>query len=111
MDSSPIPPRSLNGGLYTGEPFAKDAGYANVPVLPCSAYWNYQNLRTALPPVQALFQIQSQYRPGNNTDPLIPGVELMKDGLNAYCIPTFPCDNKIDEEKPPVCGKKRIISV
>lgn len=30
----PAPPRRLNGGLYTGEPFAAGAPWANVPVAP-----------------------------------------------------------------------------
>lgn len=30
----PAPPRKLNGGLYTGEPFAPGAPWANVPVEP-----------------------------------------------------------------------------
>ena len=32
--SVPAPPRKLNGGLYTGEPFAAGAAGANGPVVP-----------------------------------------------------------------------------
>ena len=30
----PVPPRQLNGGRYTGEPYAPGAGWANVPITP-----------------------------------------------------------------------------
>lgn len=83
-----IPPRALNGGLYTGEPFHKGAQYANVPVIPCASYWVHENLRTANPPVQALYQIQNPYRPGNNTDPEIPGMSMIRDPILTSCIPT-----------------------
>jgi hypothetical protein len=29
-----IPPRALNGGLYTGEAFQRDGGWGNVPIVP-----------------------------------------------------------------------------
>lgn len=61
-----IPPRKLNGGLYTGEPFQKDAPWANVPVIPDSGYMTFYNLRSANPPAQALTQYQPGDRGGNN---------------------------------------------
>jgi hypothetical protein len=85
--SSPIPPRTLNGGLYTGEPFYKNAAYANFPVLPTSAYWTHYNLRSANPLPQALYQIQNAYRPGNNTDQAMPQLSH-NSWLNATCIPS-----------------------
>ena len=113
--SSPIPGPALNGGLYTGELFAKDAGYANFPVMPCSAYWTFQNLRSANPPPQALYQMQNPYRPGNNSDPKIPGLETIHGDfktfgpLNVSCTPTV-CGKP--KENIGSCGKgKRIISV
>lgn len=67
-DSSfvPPPPRALNGGLYTGEPFAKGAPWANVPVIPDVDYMTNVNLRSANPPPGALFQYPGNTRPGNN---------------------------------------------
>ena len=62
----PPPPRALNGGLYTGEPFAKDAPWANVPVVPDVDYMTNVNLRSAHPPTQALYQYPGNTRPGNN---------------------------------------------
>ena len=85
---SPIPPRALNGGLYTGEPFHKGASYGNVPVIPCASYWAHENLMRANPPIQALYQIQNPYRPGNNTDPELPGMSMIKDPILTACIPT-----------------------
>ena len=108
--SSPIPSPTLNGGWFTGEQFAPNAQYANVYVVPCSAYWNSENLKSANPPPQALYQMQSGYRPGNNTDPQIAGVKRYNDDLNVYCTPSLPCDNP--DQNIGQCGKhKRIISV
>jgi len=61
-----IPPPPLNGGLYTGEPFKPDAPWRAFPVVPCTAYMNHVNLRSANPPIQALFQTGANVRPGNN---------------------------------------------
>ena len=71
---SPIPPPKLNGGLFTGCSFAQNAPWANVPVRPSSAYMTNVTLRSANPPIQALYQMQSGFRPGNNTDDSMPGV-------------------------------------
>jgi hypothetical protein len=98
-NSSPVPERKLNGGLYTGEPFAKDAEYANVPVLPYSAYWISENIKSANPPKEAVFQMQAGYRPGNNTDPDLPGLNFFKGDyqtfgpINTYCFPSA-CEPK-----------------
>lgn len=62
----PPPPRSLNGGLFTGEPFAKDAPWGNVPVIPDVDYMTNVNLRSANPPPGAVFQYPGNMRPGNN---------------------------------------------
>lgn len=94
--SSPIPERALNGGLYTGEPFAKDAEYRNFPSEPTSATQNHVNLRSANPPFLALYHMQVGYRPGNNTDPEIPdtGNKTFKAEYTPY---TLPCINKCDK--------------
>jgi hypothetical protein len=110
-----IPKRKLNGGLYTGEPFAKDAQYANKPVIPASAYWAHENLKSCVnTPAQAFFQMQADYRPGNNsTDPIMPGLENINN-LNGKCINAI-CENKgyINDLNPSCvknnCTKKKII--
>lgn len=63
----------LNGGLYTGEPFEKDAPWGNVPVIPDVDFMTHQNLRSANPPKQALVQYPGGVRPGNNEQKM-PGV-------------------------------------
>jgi hypothetical protein len=62
----PPPPRALNGGLYTGEPFQQNAPWANVPVVPDVDYMTNVNLRSANPPPGAVFQYPGNTRPGNN---------------------------------------------
>ena len=66
-----IPP--LNGGLYTGEPFMKDAPWANVPQQPSTDYLTHVALKSANPPLDALFQYPGNVRPGNNVQSM-PGV-------------------------------------
>lgn len=73
----PPPKPSLNGGLYTGEPFAKDAPYANVPVVPDAGYMIHYNLRSANPPPDAIYQYPGGERPGNNHQPM-PGYSINK---------------------------------
>lgn len=60
-----VPPRSVNGGLYTGEPFRENAPWGNVPVVPEADTYT-QNLQSANPPPGAMV-IPSYTRPGNNT--------------------------------------------
>jgi hypothetical protein len=87
-----IPQPKLNGGLYTGEPFYKDAPWANVPVVPDVDYMTNVNLRSANPPPGAIFQYPGNVRPGNNYQKM-PGVEKVTK-LAQACV------------SPDVCGKK-----
>ncbi len=93
-----IPPPSLNGGLYTGEPFHKNAGHANVPIIPDTGYMIHYALRSADPPTEALYQYPDGYRPGNNT-PLMPGVQPFaggKYGLLCQSAPRRKSDRPCD---------------
>lgn len=63
---SHIPPPSLNGGHYTGEPFHENAPWATVPVIPDVTFLTHYNLRSANPPQEALYQYPGSERPGNN---------------------------------------------
>jgi hypothetical protein len=64
-----------NAGWSTGQPYAKDAPWGNVNVIPSAAYLNHINLRSAGGPVQALFYMDTSVRPGNNSsDTMIPGI-------------------------------------
>lgn len=81
----------LNGGLYTGEPFEKNAPWGNVPVIPDVDYMTHQNLRSANPPKQALVQYPGGVRPGNN-DQKMPGV--VKSNNNAiWCNVVDDCSD------------------
>jgi len=64
---SPIPPRSLNGGLYTGEPFLKNAPWRNFPYVPSADAIMQEQLKSANPPpgAQVLYP-SGNTRPGNN---------------------------------------------
>lgn len=63
---SPVqaPPPSVNGGLYTGAPFAAGASWANTSIRPDADTYT-QNLQSANPPPGGIF-IPSNNRPGNN---------------------------------------------
>lgn len=89
--SKPIPPPmpKLNGGLYTGEPFAKDAPYANVPVLADAGYMTHYNLASALPPPDATLQYPGGPRPGNNFQPM-PSIEKAPGPYGLWCA-SGPC--------------------
>jgi len=86
-----IPHPKLNGGLYTGEPFTKDAPWANVPVVPDVDYMTNINLKTANPPPGAIYQYPGHNRPGNNEQNM-PGVVKVA-RLAQACI------------QPSLCGK------
>jgi hypothetical protein len=84
------PPPTLNGGLYTGQPFAPDAPWRNFPVTPDAGYYNFANLAT-LPTALPIAQHHvpgGGLRPGNNTPLLPPDFASSRiQELNAVCIP------------------------
>lgn len=87
---TPPPPPSLNGGLYTGEPFLPNAPWRNFPAVPDTSYMIHHNLRSANPPTDALYQYPAgNIRPGNNWTPK-PGItafsERHKDVACAPCV-------------------------
>ena len=86
---SAIPPRALNGGLYTGEPFQKDAPWRNFPAVPDAGYLTHVNLRSAQPPPGATTQFSAGLRPGNN-EPRLPGVQVYSDQHAVLCAPPCP---------------------
>jgi hypothetical protein len=68
----------LNGGLFTGEPFQKDAPWKNFPTKPETGNLVYNNLASANPPPGAQYHYPSaNHRPGNNT-PDLYGIEQCK---------------------------------
>lgn len=62
----PAPHPSVNGGLYTGEPFKPGAPWGNVYVRPDADTYT-QNIKSAIPtPPPLAMMIPSNERPGNN---------------------------------------------
>jgi hypothetical protein len=110
---SPIPEPALNGGLYNGQPFASNAPWANTPVRPSSAYLTHVNLRSAQPPAAALYQMQAGYRPGNNSDDPMPGVQQFTGDQNYgpfdfYCVP---CAEKNKAVKTPGSCQEKVVYI
>jgi len=93
MNNTVIPLPILNGGLYTGEPFAKGAAWANFPATPDADYMTHVNLKSANPPPGALTQYPGGNRPGNNVQKM-PGV--VSDPYGGYCnkAPVNPQPNR-----------------
>lgn len=84
----PSPPQ-LNGGLYVGEPFAKDAPWGNVQVTPDAGAMNLITLSTAGPAPYGRYHLPGGgLRPGNNT-PVIPEAWSTKrvNDIGLICIP------------------------
>jgi len=97
------PPRSLNGGLFTGEPFMEGAPWANVPVIPDVDYMTNKNLRSANPPLQALFQYPGNTRPGNNyqaNSGLKPYTGINGFDKLPYNFSCIPCQNFKPQQSP-----------
>lgn len=84
-----LPAPSLNGGLYTGTPFASNAPWRNYPVPPDAGFYNFGSLRETSAPLAARYMVPGGgLRPGNNT-PLLPADYLDNRivELNAICVP------------------------
>lgn len=96
-----LPNPKINGGLYTGEPFYKNAPWRNFPNRPTAAYMTNVALRTANPPKLALYQLQAGYRPGNNTDDYFGNLG------NFNCIPY----DVVEKTQVPSSCIKRIIEI
>lgn len=90
-----IPPRALNGGLFTGQPFLEGAPWANVPVIPDVDYMTNVNLVSAGPPPGAIYQYPGNTRPGNNSQ---ANTGLEKCGPHNFACVT--CDTI---KRTPVC--------
>lgn len=85
MAAPDIPPPPLNGGLYTGEPFA--GPWRNYPVLPDAGYMMHVALQPSAP--ESKYHVPGGgLRPGNNT-PYMPrtAVDTRLESLNLVCTP------------------------
>lgn len=100
---TPPPPASLNGGLYTGEPFRQGAPWANVPITPDAGVYNFTNLPANAPKLAKYMVPSGGLRPGNNT-PMLPAefTRSRPNGLNSICIPNAAADGP--PRTPPCAG-------
>lgn len=84
------PPPSLNGGLYTGEPFYQDAPYRNFPVSPDTNTYIEKNLKNGNdPPEHALHMLPPTRRGNSYVDwsslQKYEGTVQNWGGFNMYC--------------------------
>jgi hypothetical protein len=110
---SPVLPPSVNGGLYTGEPFMKDAPWANVKVKPTWAYMTNINLRSSImAPPAAFFQMPVNIRPGNNSDDRIEGILdfIGDENFGPFNFKCIKCIKKAKEDEDTSC-KEIIIPI
>lgn len=86
---TPLPPPRLNGGWFTGEPFRKGAGWADVPVRPESGSMMSDTLLSAHPPPGAEAHTPGFPRPGNNCQTM-PNVRKLSAPYNTIaCSSSF----------------------
>lgn len=114
----PPPPPSLNGGLYTGTPFQKNAPWANVPVVPDTTFILQNNL-----PKDAPFQAKYQYPPTRQGNSHVEWTGLQKyegTAINSgpfeiYCAPCKPiekkcyCDDICPKHQTKYCNKTNCV--
>jgi hypothetical protein len=96
----PPPKPSLNGGLFTGEEFHKDAPYRNFPQMPDSVYLHTKTLSSANPPPGSQHQFPDTYRPGNNLPvTMFNGVFKFSDKHAIVCTtdPSRPINENYDQ--------------
>jgi hypothetical protein len=86
-----VPEASKNGGLYTGEEFAKGASYGDIKVKPDAFYMNNVALSSANPPPGAMEQAVHESRPGNNQQ----YINSFEKHGNILCQPDIKLNNPI----------------
>lgn len=87
-----VPP--LNGGLYTGEPFVRNAPWGNIPINPDVDFIIPIGLSLGNPPKEAMCQFPGYTRAGNNHQSMKPCV---KKQIGMYCNTIKECTS---EEEP-----------
>jgi hypothetical protein len=84
---SGIPPRKVNGGLYTGSAFPTNASWGNISVVPDAHIYVGENLKSANPPPTATYHIPGYTREGNNTQQF-PNHKKYSEKLHLQCHPS-----------------------
>lgn len=100
---APSPPQH-NGGLYTGEPFLKNAPWANVPVVPDAGAMNFVTLSSAGPAPYGRYHLPGGgIRPGNNTPMIVDAWAKQRvPDLGLLCIPD---DDAVGQDGDPQLTK------
>jgi hypothetical protein len=114
----PAPQPSLNGGLYSGEPFQRGAPWANFPVTPDTTTYVHENLQQGNdPPPEARFQYPPT-RQGNSEVRWLglkrfEGTQQNWGPYNIYCPPCqspkkrrCSCDDVCDSTANSKCNRK-----
>lgn len=78
-----VPPRKVNGGLYTGKPFEANAAWGNVAIVP-EAHLYAEKLKEVAPP-QAANHIPGYTRKGNNTQ-VFPNHTKINSDYRVQCL-------------------------
>jgi hypothetical protein len=79
-----IPPRKVNGGLYTGEEAKGD--WRCFPVVPEGYIYTTQNLKSANPPPRGMDMIAGGDNRVGNSVQLFPHHTKFKQTLNLNCV-------------------------
>ena len=100
---TPPPPPSLNGGLYSGEPFEKGAPWANVPMIPDATYMTHVALTYGNEVTPGSTVQYPATRPGNSYVDWVglspyEGTAINSGPHNIFCAP---CDG--DQKKQCYC--------
>lgn len=85
----PVPPRAVNGGLYTGKPFAAGAPWGNVPVEPEPGAYALHLKATGAPPPTGETMMPFGVRPGNNAP-----AQIFHEPLDPMRYPGLMCRKK-----------------
>jgi len=94
-DLGKFPPGpKLNAGLYTGEPFKKDAPWGSIYIPASTHTYINESLRSAGAPESALYQYPNYVRPGNNWQEF-RGLQINKThGVDIPCVKK--CKNRFN---------------
>ncbi len=117
----PVPKPSLNGGLYMGETFYKDAPWANIHIDPDSTVYINENLKRGNePPYLAVWQYPPT-RKGNSYSEWkglkkYEGTRTNYGPYNIYCPPSCPprpdnciCDELCPNAQTELCNKNNCV--
>lgn len=115
------PEPSLNGGLYTGEPFQKGAPHANFPVTPDTTVYLQTNLQNG---TEAPNEARYMYPPSRQGNSHVEwkglnkyeGTAINSGPYNIYCGPCTPqekqcfCEDICPKDQTKLCNKENCVN-